>query len=91
MGTDIEQLVVDAWNKIHAVYRIQVQWGIGGLKQKWRRLMKRFDNRRPQFGLFFEAAAKLTNFLHRRRMNSNQVLPEEQEQNKDEYVWAGDF
>ena len=69
MGADIQQSTVDAWNKMHAGYRIQVEWGIGGLKQKWRRLMKRFDNRRPRFGIFFEGAAKLTNFLHRRRMN----------------------
>ena len=53
--------------------------------------MKRFDNRRPRFGLFLEAAAKLTNFLHRWRMNFDQVVPEEQEENKDEYGWANDF
>ena len=47
MGAEIAQLVLDAWNKMHAGYRIQVEWGIGGLKQKWQRLMKRFDNRRP--------------------------------------------
>ena len=91
MGLNIEQLVVDAWNKMHAAYRIQVEWGIGGLKQKWRRLMKRFDNRRPRFGLFFEAATELTNFLHHRRMNFDQVVPKEQEENEDEYGWAGDF
>ena len=32
MGAEIAQPVVDAWNKMHAGYRIQVEWGIGGLK-----------------------------------------------------------
>ena len=53
--------------------------------------MKRFDNRRPQFGIFLEAAAKLTNFLHRRRMNFEQVVPDEQEEMEDEFDWVGDF
>ena len=34
MGVDIAQPVVDAWNKMHVGYRIQVEWGIGGLKQR---------------------------------------------------------
>ena len=31
MDKDIEQQRVDAWNKMHARYQIQVEWGIGGL------------------------------------------------------------
>ena len=77
MDADIDQTVVDAWNKMHARYRIQVEWSIGGLKQKWRRLMKTFNNRRPRFGIFLEAAAKLNNFLHRQHMNFEQVVPDE--------------
>ena len=76
---------------MHAGYRIKVEWGIGGLKQKWRRLMKRFDNRRPRFRHFFDVAAKLTNFLHRRCMNFDRVLPEDQEENDENYGWGGDF
>ena len=91
MGADIQQPVVDAWNKMHSGYQIQVEWGIGGLKQKWRRLMKRFDNTRPRFRLFLKAAAKLTNFLHRRRMIFDHVLPEDQEHNHDKFGWGGDF
>ena len=53
--------------------------------------MKRFDNRRPRFGIFLEEAAKLTNFLHCRHMNFEQVVPDEQEENKDEFGWGGDF
>ena len=53
--------------------------------------MKRFDNRRPRFSLFLEAAAKLTNFLHRRRMKFEQLVPEMQEENEEEFGWGGDF
>ena len=35
MGANIEQSVVDAWNKMYAGYRIQIEWSIEGLKQKW--------------------------------------------------------
>ena len=34
MGKGIAYEVVDAWNKMHTCYCIQVEWGIGGLKQK---------------------------------------------------------
>ena len=53
--------------------------------------MKKFDNQHPRFGIFLEAATKLTNFLHRRRMNFEQVVPDEQEEIEDEFGWAGDF
>jgi hypothetical protein len=32
-----------AFNKLCDGYRIHVEWGIGGIKQKWRRLCTRFD------------------------------------------------
>ena len=85
IGEGISQEVVDTWNKMHADYRIQVEWGIGGLKQQWRRLMKRFDNTRPQFRHFFDVAAKLTNFLYWRRMIFDRVLPQEPKQNEENY------
>lgn len=91
IGEGISQEVVHTWNKMQDGYRIQVEWGIGGLKQKWGRLMKRFDNRRPRFRHFFEAAAKLTNFLHRRHMDFDKVVPQEREENEDQYGWGGDF
>ena len=85
VDVDIAQPMVDAWNKMHAGYQIQVKWDIGGLKQKWQRLMKLFDNRRPQFSLFEEAAAKLINFLHQRYMNFEQLVLEMQEENEEEF------
>jgi hypothetical protein len=59
---------VELFNKMHAGYKVKVEWGIGGiggLKQKWRRLMKRFDSTRPKYCHFFYTAALLTNFLQR--------------------------
>jgi hypothetical protein len=31
-----DQNVINAYNKMHVGYRVKVEWGIGGLKQKWR-------------------------------------------------------
>ena len=62
IGDRISQEVIDTWNKMHVGYRVQVEWRIGGLKQKWRRLMKRFDNRCPRYHHFFDVLKKLTNF-----------------------------
>jgi hypothetical protein len=31
-------------NKNNAGFKVKVEWGIKGIKFKWRRLMKRFDS-----------------------------------------------
>jgi len=54
---------------MHAGYRVQVEWGIGGLKRKWKRLMKRFDNTKPRYSHLFKFGTLFTNFLHRRNMD----------------------
>lgn len=59
---------IHAYNAMHAGRRIKVEWGIGGLKCKFRRFLKPFDNTRPRFNHMFISAAILTNFLQRRRM-----------------------
>ncbi len=43
-----------------------MEWGIGGLKRKWRRLMKMFYSTKPKYiGLFIVViAAILIIFLH---------------------------
>jgi DDE superfamily endonuclease len=64
---------IRAYNMMHAGRRIKVEWGIGGLKCKFRRFQKPFDNTKPRFNHFFRAAAILTNFLHRRRKNMEVV------------------
>ena len=68
MPAHVDQAVFDAFNRRHAGERVRVEWGIGGIKNKWRRFLKTFPNRRWTFELSFKAAALLTNFIHRRRM-----------------------
>lgn len=63
-----------SFNKMHAGYRVKVEWGIGGLQMKWRRLQKCFDLVKPKFSITFTTAALLTNFLHRRRQDMREVI-----------------
>jgi hypothetical protein len=73
---------------MHAGIRIAVEWGIGGLKRKWKRMMKGFDSSKQKFPDVFTAAAILTKFLHRRR----RIFREEIERNGNARVgWGFDF
>ena len=60
--------VIDAFNCRHAGRRVKVEWGIGGIKNKWRIFLGTFPLRRNCFKIAFEAAAVMTNFIHKRRM-----------------------
>ena len=80
---------VDAYNKMHAGYRIKVEWGIGGLKGKWKRMLKTFDCTKQKFPHLFRAAALLTNFLHRRRQNMHAEIGEFND-DEDDIGWFGD-
>jgi hypothetical protein len=60
---DTHLSTVKAYNKMHVRYRVKVEWGIGGLKSKWQRLMKRFDSTKPKFSHLFHSITLLTNFL----------------------------
>jgi hypothetical protein len=44
---------MQTYNKIHASLKVQMEWGIGGLKRKWRCFMKRLDLTKPKFAHFF--------------------------------------
>ena len=44
-----EMSVIDAFNSIHSGHRVQVEWGIVGLKRKWRRLMKKTEMKHENF------------------------------------------
>ena len=86
-----ELSAVEAYNAMHGGLRVKVEWGIGGLKRKWKRLMKRFDARREKFDLLFKAAAILTNFIHRRRMDMHAYAEGDRDNDEDHYGWEGDF
>ena len=76
---------IEAYNSMHAGQRVQVEWGIGGLKRKWRRMMKRFDAKLYQFSNLFYACAILTNFIHRRRGEMTNIVED------CEAGWDGDY
>jgi hypothetical protein len=57
-----------AQKKMHVGYRVKPEWGIGGLKSKWQRLMKRFDYAKPKFSHLFHNATLLTFFWERQQM-----------------------
>jgi hypothetical protein len=50
---------------MHVNYKVQIKWGIGGLKRKWRKFMKIFDSTKPKYNHLFKATIILTNFLHK--------------------------
>jgi hypothetical protein len=63
------------------------KWRIGGLKRKWKRMLKTFDCTKQKFPHLFQSAALLTNFIHRRRMN---MYAEVGEAIEDVVGWFGD-
>jgi len=65
IGPNVDQHVIRTYNKIHGRYGVRVEWGISGLKRKWRWLMKRFDSTKPKYTILLILVAILTNFLHR--------------------------
>ena len=69
MGANSNESVIEAFNKLRAGRRVKVEWGIGGLKMKFKRFLKTYDNTKPKFKHLFLTGCILTNFLHRRRMN----------------------
>jgi len=46
-------------------FQIRGEWGIGGLKSKWRRLMKHFDSTKEKYSHLFRATTLLINFLYK--------------------------
>ncbi len=48
---------------------MSLEQGIGGLKKKWKCLMKRFNSTQPKFTHIFQVTTILTSFLHKRCMD----------------------
>jgi len=44
-------------------FQVRREWGIGGLKSKWKRLMKHFDSTKEKNSHLFKATTLLANFL----------------------------
>jgi hypothetical protein len=49
---------------MHVGYNLKMEWGIGGLKHKWKQLMRKFDSTKPKYNTLFKATTLLINFLH---------------------------
>jgi hypothetical protein len=76
---------------MHASFRVQMEWGIGGLKRKWRRFMKRFDSTKPKYAHLFQVATLLTNFLDMRHMDPAYKVVGDLIVNLASRGWDGDF
>jgi hypothetical protein len=62
----IDLYVIKEYKKMHVIrLKVRVQWGIGKLKCKWKRLMKHFDFIKEKYNHLFIAIALLINFLHK--------------------------
>jgi hypothetical protein len=51
---NVDHGAIDVYNKMHVGFKVQVERGITRLKQKWRRLMKRFDATKPKLSHIFQ-------------------------------------
>jgi hypothetical protein len=91
IGPNADQDVIKAYNKIHAGYGVRVEWGISGLKRKWRRIMKRFDSTKPKNIILFKVVTILTNFLHRCQMDFTFEVIGEQLPNPTNHGWDENF
>jgi hypothetical protein len=68
VSPNVDQYGIRTYNQMHVGYRMSMEWGIGGLKRKWRQLMKRFDSTTPKYIVLFKVTTILTNFLHGHQM-----------------------
>jgi hypothetical protein len=66
---DAANPVIRAFNKRHAVIRVQVEWGIGGLKKQFKRFLGACPTRRDLFAPVFESCCKMRNFIHISRLD----------------------
>jgi hypothetical protein len=79
---DANHDVVQTYNKMHVGFKVQVEWGISGVKRKWRCFMKRFDSTQSKFTHLFQIAITFVNFLQRRRMDLAYEVIGEQNPNR---------
>lgn len=81
---------INASIKMHACFRVRVEWGIGSLKQKWRRFMKRCDLTRCTYIYIFIVACYLTTCLQNRYLDFIYMVLECNEDGDDD-GWDGDL
>lgn len=78
--------IMRAFNKLHAGYRVKVEWEIDGMKMLFKSFLDICPNYRSSFALIFEITVIITNFLHRRRQDFSTSL---QQRESSEGEWRG--
>ena len=61
--------IINAYNKIHAYFKVRVEWCIRGLKCTSKKLLKTFDSTKSKYIILFKVVGYLINYLHRRRLD----------------------
>ena len=82
---------IRAYSKMHVGYRMHVEWGIGGLKQKWCRLMKRYDATLPKYDDFFTSCCLMKNFIYRWRISDLEKIIGGCNNDVNAHGWDGDY
>ncbi len=88
---NVDMDIVHAYNKMHVGYLVHVEWGIGGLKRKWKRLMKRFDSTKSRYSHLFKSGTLLINFLHRKNMDLTYEVIGDLLPSPKDHKWARDL
>jgi hypothetical protein len=53
LAPNADHAAMRTYNKIHVNFKVQMEWGIGGLKKKWKCFMKMFDSTKPKYAHLF--------------------------------------
>jgi hypothetical protein len=80
-----------AHNQMHARFKVRMEWGIGGVKTKWRCFMKRFDSTQSKFTQLFQVVVIFINLIQRRHMDLTYQVVGDQNPNLATHGWQGDF
>lgn len=90
IGLNVDQNVIKAYKKMHAGYKVWVEWGTNELKRKWGQLMKMFNSTKAMCIMLFKVVVILINFLHKHQMDFTfQVVGEQLPNHVDQ--WDKDF
>jgi len=79
---------MQVYSKKHASSKVQIEWGIGGLKRKSKHIMKRFVSPKPKYSHMFYIIALLINFLHKRFINFTYEIINDYNANPATHGWA---
>jgi hypothetical protein len=88
---DANHDVVQTYNKMHVGFKVQMEWGISGVKRKWRHFMKRFDYTQSTFTHLFQVVVIFINFLQRRHMDLAYEVVGDQNLDPVTHLWQGHF